>query len=245
MQCLILAGGFGTRVQAIAGERPKALLPIAGTPFIDLQLQLLWALGVREVILALGHRSEEIESHLDGHPLQRCFPKLKYCDDGGTPQGTGGAIVRASALLKPNFLVTYGDTLLRLPIHKMMEEHKNGPCPVTLSVYKNKNLADRSNAKLVNDRVVYQKNHPAPDMNYIDYGMMVLTRDHFLSHASKKRPFDLADYLEACSLEGEIQPFEAHYPFLEMGSPSGYRNLCHLFETDQVFLDSLIRDAKR
>jgi glucose-1-phosphate thymidylyltransferase len=35
MKCLILAGGFGRRVQAVIGDRPKALLEYQGKPLIN------------------------------------------------------------------------------------------------------------------------------------------------------------------------------------------------------------------
>ncbi len=76
MQAVILAGGLGTRMRPFTEKAPKCLLPVQGRPFIDYQLDLLKAGGVREIVLCLGYLGEMVESYLgDGanrgmqHPI--------------------------------------------------------------------------------------------------------------------------------------------------------------------------------
>ena len=54
MQCVILAGGLGTRMRPFTRTIPKALLPVCEVPFAQLQLELLSSRGVTDV--ALPHR---------------------------------------------------------------------------------------------------------------------------------------------------------------------------------------------
>ena len=61
---LLLVGGKATRLGDISKSVPKALVPVAGRPFIDHQLERLHDQGIREVILCVGHLAGQIRSHL-------------------------------------------------------------------------------------------------------------------------------------------------------------------------------------
>jgi NDP-sugar pyrophosphorylase family protein len=52
----ILAGGLGTRLGPLGRDTPKALIEVAGEPFVHHQLRLLAAHGAREVVICVGHR---------------------------------------------------------------------------------------------------------------------------------------------------------------------------------------------
>ncbi|MGH2690322.1 MAG: NTP transferase domain-containing protein, partial [Actinomycetota bacterium] len=61
----VLAGGLGSRMTEGPGRTmPKALVPVAGRPFLDFKLASLAAEGVRRVMLLLGHRAEQVVAHL-------------------------------------------------------------------------------------------------------------------------------------------------------------------------------------
>ena len=66
-QAVILTGGKGTRLSAIYPNQPKALVPIAGKPFIQWQLEWLARQGIFSIHLATGHMSDAIEAWLSDH----------------------------------------------------------------------------------------------------------------------------------------------------------------------------------
>ena len=51
MQCVVLAGGLGTRMRPWTESLAKSLIPVCGRPFIDLQLSRLAGQAVTNVIL--------------------------------------------------------------------------------------------------------------------------------------------------------------------------------------------------
>ncbi|HNR95308.1 MAG TPA: sugar phosphate nucleotidyltransferase, partial [Kiritimatiellia bacterium] len=76
MQVVILAGGKGTRIQSIARDIPKALIPAAGKPFIEHQFDLLLRAGIRDIVLCAGHLGDQIAGHVgDG---SRWGLRVKY-----------------------------------------------------------------------------------------------------------------------------------------------------------------------
>src|SRR5438045_847176 len=164
----ILAGGLATRLQPVTENTPKALLSVAGQPFLAHQLRLLQAAGIRKVVLCVGYRGEMIEQHfLDGRGIGL---ELSYSFDGPELLGTGGAIRKALPLLGKRFLVLYGDSYLPIdyaaPVQAFLDSGKLG----LMTVFRNEGRWDKSNVWFV-DKVIrsYDKKQQTPEMRYIDY----------------------------------------------------------------------------
>ena len=105
----ILAGGLATRLGAITETIPKALIEVAGEPFVVHQLALLRAAGARRVVLCVAHLADQIEAVLgDGSAFGL---DVVYSHDALV--GTGGALRQALPLLGEEFFVVYGDSYLR------------------------------------------------------------------------------------------------------------------------------------
>src|ERR1017187_8690309 len=94
MQCVILAGGLGTRMWPETKSIPKTLLPIAGTPFATWQLSWLARSGIDSVVYCVGHLGQLIRDHVsDGS----CWGlSVRYVDEGDRLRGTAGALRLAS-----------------------------------------------------------------------------------------------------------------------------------------------------
>lgn len=104
----LLAGGLATRLRPLTEKIPKALLSVAGEPFLVHQLRLLHSRGLRRVVLCVGHLGEMIQAEVgDGSAYGM---QLEYSFDGAKLLGTGGAIAHALPLLGEAFLVLYGDS---------------------------------------------------------------------------------------------------------------------------------------
>ena len=60
MKAIVLAGGDGTRLKAVTGERPKPLVPLLGRPLMEYSLLWLRRCGVTEVCAAVRYRAQDI-----------------------------------------------------------------------------------------------------------------------------------------------------------------------------------------
>src|SRR3954464_7691451 len=93
----ILAGGLATRLRPVTEKIPKALIEVAGQPFLAHQLRLLSGAGLRKVVLCVGYRGEMIEEQFgDGKEFG---VEINYSFDGPELLGTGGALKKALPLL--------------------------------------------------------------------------------------------------------------------------------------------------
>src|ERR1700733_14603562 len=103
MQAVILAGGLATRMRPRTLTIAKAMLEVAGRPFIDWQLEKVAQCGFEDVILCVAHLGEQIEAHVgDG---KRFGVRVRYSHEGETLLGTAGALRVALAMMEPAFLV--------------------------------------------------------------------------------------------------------------------------------------------
>src|ERR1700733_1669755 len=112
MQCVILAGGLGTRMLPLTETCPKTLLPVRGRPFAYHQLHWLAAQGITEVIYCIGHQGDRIRQYwqTEASPV----PSIRFVDEGEQLRGTGGAVRLAfdQGVLDESFLLIYGDSFL-------------------------------------------------------------------------------------------------------------------------------------
>jgi NDP-sugar pyrophosphorylase family protein len=218
VQCFILAGGLGTRLSTVAGPLPKTLVPVHGHPFAEYQLRWLREQGVTDIIYSIGHGGENVRAHLgDGTAFG---VHIRYVDEGTSLRGTGGALRLASEQLElaDAFFVLYGDSLLDLDLGEAWDSFVASQRPVLMTVYRNTGKLDRSNATFDGHTVCYDKRHPSPAMEWIDYGLMVFSRE-VIERIDADGVVDLCDVLHGLSVAGDLAGFEATRRFYEIGTP--------------------------
>jgi NDP-sugar pyrophosphorylase family protein len=215
----LLAGGLATRLRPLTATVPKVMVEVAGRPFIDHQLALLRAHGIRRVVLCLGHLGEMAEDYLgDG---SACGMDLRYSYDGDRLLGTGGALRQAAPLLDEVFWVLYGDSYLEIDYRAVLADFLRQDALGLMTVMHNGDQWDRSNVVFRDGRVVtYSKRQRTAEMQHIDYGLSLLRREA-LAHLSAEGPCDLADLYGELIARGRMAGHEVTRRFYEIGSPAG------------------------
>jgi len=224
----ILVGGQATRLYPITETIPKAMLPVAGKPFIGHQIALLKRGGVTKVVICSGYLSEQIEDFI-GNGKQFGL-SISFSIDGEKPLGTGGAIKKALPLLGDAFFVMYGDTYLAVDFKSIsgffLSQNKKG----LVTVLHNKDQWGKSNIVLKNGRIVkYDKKEKTTDMEYIDYGLSML-RESAFDETGDEEVFDLAEVYESLIDKGQMISYEVKSRFYEIGSAQA------LAETEEYLL---------
>lgn len=120
MKAVILAGGLGRRLRPLTDTIPKPMVPVAGKPILQWQMEWLKTVGVDEFILCIGHLREKVmEFFGDGASLG---VKVRYVIEE-EPLGTGGALKNASAHFpkaEPFFCLN-GDVISDLDLHSVLK----------------------------------------------------------------------------------------------------------------------------
>jgi len=226
----LLAGGLATRMRPHTEQLPKAMLEVAGEPFIAHQLRRIRREGVRKVVLCLGYKAEQIQSFVaDGKTFDL---NITYCIDGPILLGTGGALRKALPELGPEFIVMYGDSWLDTNYAPIVDAFRTSGKPALMTVFRNDGRWDRSNVWYENGRIrCYDKRKRLPQMHYIDWGLGVMKSEALASQPADTR-IDLASIYADLSQAGALAGFEVATRFYEIGSPEG------LQETDALLRNS-------
>lgn len=215
----ILAGGLATRMRPLTETVPKALLEVAGEPFIAHQLRLLVREGVSEVVLCLGYLGEQVEDFVgDG---SRFGLRVRHAHEGDRLLGTGGALRQALPLLGPEMMILYGDSYLDIAYAPVVEAWRASGLDGLMTVYANESRYDASNVVFAHRRIVfYSKKIKRPDMRHIDWGLGLL-RSAVLAAHPPGQPFDLADVYTELVAAGRLAGYEVDHRFYEIGSHEG------------------------
>lgn len=121
MKAMILAAGFGTRLQPLTNHKPKALMPIANRPMITRVIEYLKNFGVREILVNAHHHADQLIGYLDkGRPFGINIEIRKELEI----LGTGGGIKNSSGFWGPEpFIVINSDILTNIPLDRAYADH--------------------------------------------------------------------------------------------------------------------------
>lgn len=126
---ILLAGGFGTRLRSTVADRPKALAPVAGKPFLHYILVYLACHGIQQMILSLGYMADQVQefvTEFSGSCDLYC-PNIDLqiqCVVEDTPLGTGGALKLASSKIRldQTFFAMNADTLFQIDLSSFWQQ---------------------------------------------------------------------------------------------------------------------------
>lgn len=117
MQAVIMAGGYGTRLQELThDEIPKPMIEICGKPLLQWQIENLRENGVDDMIVIVGHLGDQILDKFGG--------TVRYYEEE-EPLGTAGALPRIADMLRENFFLIYGDLFFNIDFERMMKFHRD------------------------------------------------------------------------------------------------------------------------
>ncbi|SDE01238.1 D-glycero-alpha-D-manno-heptose 1-phosphate guanylyltransferase [Mucilaginibacter pineti] len=165
-EAIVLAGGFGTRLQSVVKDVPKPMAIVAGKPFLSHVLHFLKKNNVKKVVLAVGYKYQFIESYVMDN-LQDIDLEVKFSIEN-EPLGTGGGIYQAfNQISGESAFVLNGDTFFDTPLQDLahvmeandaeivfaLKKVANGERYGTVKLNENSSVADFSE-KSFSDEVV-------------------------------------------------------------------------------------------
>ena len=223
----ILAGGLGTRLGEKTLNKAKVLIDVAGKPFISRQLNYLSDQGIKDIVICVGHLGNQIKNYIGNGSKYNL--NVSYSDDSDQLLGTGGSIKKACQILGEHFFILYGDSFLPVNFSLIEKAYFQEKKPALMTVLKNKERWDKSNAYFKDKCVKYNKKKPQKNMDYIDYGLNIVKNSIFSDFPSNE-VFDLADVFENLSNKSLLAGFEIYDRFYEIGSINGLNDTIEFFK---------------
>ena len=93
---MILAAGLGTRLKPLTDTMPKALVPVGGTPLLDLNIRRLQQQGYDRFVVNVHHFAQQVINHVH----QEYGDTILISDETAELLETGGGMKKAAPLFR-------------------------------------------------------------------------------------------------------------------------------------------------
>lgn len=107
MKAMIFAAGLGTRLKPFTETMPKALVPVAGVPMLEVLIKHLVHSGISEIIVNVHHFAEQVKDFLS--QKNNFGADIFISDESDFLLDTGGGLKR-----QPGFLMIINLSLFKM-----------------------------------------------------------------------------------------------------------------------------------
>ncbi len=215
---VVLCGGLGTRLQAVAADRPKPMVAVGGRPFLELLLEAVAEHGFRRFVLCVGYKSDIIKKAHFGHGqrLEIVFSEEQE------PLGTAGALKHGEPLTRSDLVVVMnGDSYCPLDLKGLLAFHGRHGGIGTIAAVPVEARTDGGFIELSDDQriVAFKENVTSSRARHLSAGVYAFGREIFRQIPEGRR----------CSLEGEVLPslldrglyaYVTTAPLYDIGTPA-------------------------
>lgn len=231
MEAIILAGGFGTRLQTEVSDCPKPMAPIAGKPFLTYLLYDLSNKGFTRVLLSVGYMAEQI---VNTYGSEAFGMEVVYVHEE-TPLGTGGGVKKAlQQCQEDHAFVLNGDTYLDFDAFRIEWFWKQKKQP--LVVLRQVDDVSRYGCIVVNDdkAIISFDEKGTSGEGLINAGCYVLPKNALDDFPAETKFSIESDYFQEHYLKIQFLTYKEHGYFIDIGIPNDYRKA-------QIDLPSILR----
>lgn len=228
MKVAILAGGLGTRLSEETAVKPKPMVEIGGHPILWHIMKIYASFGYKEFVIALGYRGDIIKDYfLDYHKRAHNLTiHLKTGDvstysglneiedwtvhllDTGNQTQTGGRVRQVAEFIgDETFMLTYGDGVSNVDLHRLMEFHRSHGKLATLTAVRPP--ARFGQMQFNGDQVSHFEEKPQLGEGWINGGFFVLEPGIKNYITSDQQPWERGP-MEQLASEGQLMSYRHH-----------------------------------
>jgi D-glycero-alpha-D-manno-heptose 1-phosphate guanylyltransferase len=222
-EAIILAGGFGTRLQSVVSDVPKPMAPVNDAPFLNYIFDYLKFFKIEHVVLSTGYLSEKISEY---YKDEFKGIRISYTKEE-TPLGTGGGIRLAlEKCTTKNILVLNGDSFFDVDLQAYYPLHAQFNSDYTLALRKVSNAGRYGTIKLSDTSAIkeFKEKDGIEKEGLINGGVYIINRELFLSKTKPDIAFSIEkDFFENRINELHIFGFEYDGYFIDIGIPEDYK----------------------
>lgn len=219
MQCVILAGGKGTRLGELTRACPKPLLPVNGAPFLAYLINKARMLCFTDILLLTGYLRETFYPFVNAY-AQKNGVKIQISEET-EPLGTGGALKRAINLLDDEFLLINGDTYFDFD-WRAVKNIAVDPAILRMALFHPETGSRYGKVKLRDGQVEWNGTGNSDTDSFSNGGVYWLSKS-LLAAFPSKTPLSLENEIfPLLASQGQIrgQLFDSY--FIDIGVPEDY-----------------------
>ncbi|MEA3491377.1 MAG: sugar phosphate nucleotidyltransferase [Campylobacterota bacterium] len=228
MKAVVMAGGFGTRIQPLTNSRPKPMLPVVNRPMMENTMITLRDLGITDFIVLLYFKPEVIQDYFgDGSAFGMNITYVIPDDD----YGTAGAVKLAQEYIgDDNFIIISGDLVTDFDFKKIFDYHESKKSQLTITLTSVENPLEFG-VVIANEEGTIEKFLEKPSWgevfsDTINTGIYIIEPE-ILEYIPKNENFDFAkDLFPLLMAEGvELMAGNAEGYWRDVGNPDSYREV--------------------
>lgn len=218
-EAIVLAGGLGTRLRSVLPHTPKPMAPVAGRPFLEILLGQLAHQGFSHVVLALGHRAEQIRSHFGSQFAGMALT----CVVEPEPLGTGGAQRLAlDHCRSARIHVLNGDTYLEFDANTLEAGHKASSAEITIVCRPVDDTARYGRVLCEGSRILGFSEKGISGPGLINAGTYLLERQAIAAIPAGRFSSFEQEVLPPAIARGAVAACVSHGLFIDIGIPADY-----------------------
>lgn len=222
-EAIILAGGFGTRLQSLVNDVPKPMAPLNNEPFLNYVFDYLKYYKIEHVVLSTGYLADKIVEY---YKTEYKGIKISYAKEE-TPLGTGGGIRLAiTKCTTIDVLVLNGDSFFDVDINTHYKNHISKQAECTLALRKVDDAARYGTIVLGSENIIetFKEKDNIAQAGLINGGVYILNREIYFNNTEEVVPFSIEkDFYEKKIKELQIFGFEYDGYFIDIGIPEDYK----------------------
>ena len=228
MKAVVMAGGFGSRIQPLTNSRPKPMLPVVNRPMMENTMITLRDLGIKDFIVLLYFKPEVIQDYFgDGSEFGMNITYVIPDDD----YGTAGAVKLAQDLIgDDNFIIISGDLVTDFDFQKIFEYHEQKKSKLTITLTSVENPLEFG-VVIANNEGRIEKFLEKPSWgevfsDTINTGIYIIEPE-ILDYIPKGEDFDFAKDLFPLLMEEDVELIagNAQGYWRDVGNPDSYREV--------------------
>ncbi|MEA1924859.1 MAG: bifunctional sugar-1-phosphate nucleotidylyltransferase/acetyltransferase [Candidatus Altiarchaeota archaeon] len=221
MDAVVLAAGEGVRMRPLTSTRPKPMLPVAGKPILEWDLEALAINGFRKIYMIVGYRRESIENYF-GDSFKGMGIEYVHQRD---QLGTGHAISLVEEKAGDPFLVMNGDLLVSDQlIKKFVGDNKKHNAGNSISLVEVMNPSEFGIVELKENLVNSITEKPKkPESNLANAGIYLFNKEIFKAikeiKESTRAEYEITDAIETLLDKEDVHGFKCEGRWIDVGRP--------------------------
>lgn len=223
LDCIVLAGGLGTRLKSVVQDKPKCLADINGQPFLYYLCKYLEKYHCRKIVFSVGYKKEMVIDYMQS--VQKDLScEIEFAMEE-EPLGTGGAILNALPFTETeDVFIVNGDTFFDVNLDKLYAFQKANMADCTLAL-KYMEIADRYGLVSVNkdESIVSFLEKKTGAQGLINGGVYCLFKKAFESIPFPSKFSFEKEFLEQYITERNLMGFQQDGYFIDIGIPEDYQ----------------------
>lgn len=231
VRAVVLAGGFGTRLEPYTSVLPKPLMPIGNRAILEIVVDQLADSGVREITFCVGYLAHLIRSVFDNRVDDRT--EISYVHEQ-KPLGTAGPLRHVEGL-DSTFIVMNGDVLTTLDYRRLVRSHLASGAALTIGTHMRAIKSDYGilhlDGKVGAVRRVTGYEEKPEIVSAVSMGIYVF-EPRALAYIPENSHFDFPDLVRALLAAGEEVGAYPHLGlWFDIGNPEDHARAAALWET--------------